>query len=72
MGKLKGVNSELAELFKLAEDQGWTVEWTKKGHVRLTPNDPNMPTIFAASTPSDWRGVKNMKSRMKRAGLKVD
>ena len=70
--KIKGIPAELQELIRLAEEQDWLVEWTKKGHLRLTPPDPTQNQIFSASTPSDWRGVKNMRARMKRAGLKVD
>lgn len=72
MGKVKGVSSDLQDLIQLAVDQDWKVEWTKGGHLRLTPPDPSKPQIFSASTPSDWRGVKNMRARMKRSGLKVD
>jgi hypothetical protein len=40
-------------------------EPTRGGHVRL--NLPNGCTIYAGSTPSDWRAIYNLRASIKRA-----
>lgn len=61
-------HKETRQLIRLAKKQGWSAELTKGGHVRLTP--PNGDYIVMPS-PSDWRGIRNAKARLRRAGLVV-
>jgi len=59
---------DMEELVRLARAQGWDVEKTGSGHWKFKA--PTGQIVFAASTPSDWRAIKNAKSWLKRAGLK--
>ena len=47
------------------EQEGWTVEYTKGGHLRW--RHPNGAIVFAASTPSDYRAWANHMSHLRRA-----
>ncbi|MGI8623717.1 MAG: hypothetical protein ACR2NB_09590 [Solirubrobacteraceae bacterium] len=60
---------ELNEFVKSAWAAGWWCE--KKGkHVKAyPPNGPMWVTI--AGTPSDWRTVKNIRSKLRQAGLEI-
>jgi len=62
---------DLTSLVHLARRQGWCVEPTGGGHLRVRSCDPAMPVVFTGSTPRDWRAVRNMRSQLRRAGLDV-
>jgi hypothetical protein len=59
---------ELRKIAKAAEDQGWRIEETKKGH-RFVPPDKTQPAVQAHGTPSDVRAQRNLLSQLKRSGL---
>lgn len=65
-------SDQTEKLMRIARDQGWVVEQTKGGHVLFMPADKKFGPIFTSSTPSDWRSEKNLRSRLRRAGLKVE
>lgn len=47
------------------QNQGWTVEHRKGGHLKMThPLSPQV--VFCGSTPSDWRAVMNVETRLHR------
>jgi hypothetical protein len=54
-----------AEFIRFARRQGWTVTLTGSGHLRLSR--PDARTVFAPSTPSDWRSWHNVQRDMRRA-----
>lgn len=54
------------DLIRWAEAHGWSVSKTNGGHLRYTHPDVDTP-VFGATSPSDWRAIRNMKARMKRA-----
>ena len=56
-------------MIRLAQSQGWTVSLTNGGHYRWTPPRKDAPLVITASTPSDLRALKNIKSRLRKAGL---
>lgn len=58
---------ESATLVREARESGFTVEQTRGGHVRYTA--PTGQVVIDASTPSDHRGTKNTRARLKRIGL---
>lgn len=62
---------EVRKLISLAEEQGWRVELKKGGHYRLYSPD-GKTIVTAGSTPSDRRAYQNIKSDLKRGGLKLD
>ena len=47
------------------EFAGATVESTNGGHIRLRLE--NGETVITASTPSDWRTMRNLRAEVKRA-----
>ena len=59
-------NKELNELIEKVVDQGWTVVEGK--HLKLIPADKAMPIVVVPKTPSDYRGVKNARSEIRRSG----
>lgn len=59
----------LKALLKAVKDAGWPIEQTKKGHHLIRP--PSGPLILVSGTPSDWRGLKNARAQLRRAGVNV-
>jgi len=57
------------DIKKAARGQGWVVQATKKGHVRLVPPNKDMPIVIGSGTPGDHRAVKNLLAQAKRSGL---
>jgi len=63
------MNKETKRLIRLATDQGWRVVVNK--HVKLfSPNGKDM--VVMPATPGEYRGIKNAKAALRRAGLKMD
>jgi hypothetical protein len=68
---IRGVRpQEARSLMRRAVRQGWAITVTNGGHIRLTPPDGGTP-IIAALTSSGGRGVNNLRSLLKRAGVDV-
>lgn len=63
------VSKDLRVVARIARRHGWTIETTKRSHIRFT--SPAGRTVFAAGTPSDRRGLRNLISDLRRAGLDV-
>lgn len=62
MGSAK---KELKEVIQSAEDQGWRVKTTKKGHkMFLAPDGINKVT--GSGTPSDHAGLDNLIGDLRR------
>jgi len=59
---------DMAVLLQDVMELGVCVSHTSGGHVRIeTPQGP----VFVASTPSDWRAARNMRSLLRRRGLAI-
>lgn len=52
-----------------AFEQGWLVRFARNGHLRFMP--PGSRPICTSFSPSDFRTIRNERSRLRRAGLKV-
>lgn len=61
-------DKELRRLLKACEDQGFTVERTKRGHWRVRDETARAVTTIAG-TASDHRSWLNGLAPLKRAGL---
>ena len=60
-------DSDYESLFQVAERQGWRIETTKKNHFRLLcPSECGQHIVIASSTPSDHRGLRNVRSQMRK------
>lgn len=55
----------MRKIYRQLQRQGFTVTRTNGGHARI--EHPRMlGPVFAPGTPSDVRGVKNFKAKLKR------
>lgn len=69
-GNLKKIRrTEYGPLVEAAIEAGWTLERTGGNHLKL--QSPDGKVVFLPSSPSDWRGAKNMRSLLRRYGLDV-
>ncbi len=64
-------DQEFQRLVDAAREQGWKVEKTEKNHWRFLPPDRKMSQVIAASTPSDHRWLKNLRSHLRQRGLQA-
>lgn len=62
-----GVPKELQALVKDAQRQGWVVLPTNANHLKWV--SPMGSFFFSASTPSDYRALKNIKRDLIRCGF---
>lgn len=65
----KASDKEVKEILAVAENSGWTVRQKKNGWMLLAPGGSK--AVMMHATNSDWRGLKNVKSVLRSAGLKV-
>jgi hypothetical protein len=56
---------DLAQILADARSRGWQIEKTRNSHWRL--RGPNNALLFTGSTPSDWRGIRNIRQAIRRA-----
>lgn len=66
---MKGVTKDLKPLIKAAERQGWRVDLSKNNHVKFLA--PSGAMVIAGVSISDHRGLKNVQSHLRKAGLAV-
>lgn len=62
------MDSDLRRLVRELKKQGFTVETTTKGHIRVLDANGSHVTI-TAGTPSDYRSRKNFLAELRRAGF---
>jgi predicted RNA binding protein YcfA (HicA-like mRNA interferase family) len=60
------VKRDLARLLRDARTRGWTVERTRRGHLRLR-HPVSGATVIAAGTPSCPRAARNIAADLRRA-----
>lgn len=66
---MASAKKETKEIIREAENQGWTVRRTKKGHIQFfAPDGENIVT--AGGTPSDHRAIANLVAQLRRYGFK--
>lgn len=59
---------EIKEIVKAAEEQGWRVKATKRGHLMFFAPD-GINKVTAGGTPSDYRALANLLSDLRRYGF---
>ena len=70
-GRALTLSIDAADLIRTAQAQGWRLEVAQRGHPRLY--SPDGKTIIGTSgTPSDFRAFRNFRSRLKKAGVRLD
>jgi hypothetical protein len=60
----------LRAMADLARRLEWTITRCGSGH--LAWRSPDGTVVFTASTPSDLRGVRNARAKLRRAGLRLE
>lgn len=60
----------MRQLLRRVEKQGFATENTNGGHLKIT--SPDGKPIFASSSPSDGRAIKNLIAQLRRAGYVHD
>lgn len=64
-------NPEIHPLIDAAREQDWRVDLTDGGHVRFLSCNRNVRPIYTSQTPSDWRAMRNLRSTLRRHGLRI-
>ncbi len=67
MGRM--VSPEVRPLVRAAIAQGWELDDSGKRHPKLRGPDGHVITV--PGSLSDWRGVKNLRAQLRRAGVEV-
>lgn len=57
---------EMKDIVKTLRSQGWTVTLTRSNHYRC--QSPSGASTWTPSTPSDHRGIKNLRADLRRLG----
>ena len=65
----KHPDKDLRPLVQLAWDAGWWVE--RRTYIFLYPLDPTQEIIKVPLTPSDHRTPRNVRGKLRRAGLEI-
>lgn len=60
----------LKPLIELAQAEGWQVERTTGGHLKLSK--PGLPPIYTGSTCSDHRATRNALARLRRGSRSAE
>lgn len=63
--------SDLHPLIDAARDQGWRVQIRSNGHLAFLSKDRDVPPVFGPRTPSDIRSVRNVRTKLRHAGLDI-
>lgn len=61
------IHRDLRPLVRAARAAGWTVDHTRRGHLRLT--SPTGAVVVTGGTPSDFRAPQHLRSRRRKEGL---
>lgn len=69
---MKGVhNDQLKTVIKKAKKKGWTITRCKNNHLRFFPPEEDKSIVFFSGTPSDWRAVRNLITKLRHQGLEA-
>lgn len=60
----------LTELATTARRRGWTIELTRRGHLKFIHRTGAL--VYTAGSPSDWRGARNLAADLHRAEQTLD
>lgn len=63
-------NKDMRQLVRQMRAQGWEVSRTRSDHLRFTSPDGHS-TVYAPSTPSDHRSIRNVVAKLRREGAQL-
>ena len=58
----------MRQLLKRLEKEGWDVERRKSGHVKISHPEGGGQSVFASTSPSDHRSIKNTIGELRKIG----
>ena len=62
--------AEFQNIIEIAQAKNWKVETNNQGHYCfLSPDKQHM--VFTGGSPSDFRAIKNLISRLRQRGLDI-
>lgn len=70
---IQGAHPEIRKLLKLAHCQGYRVSLTGGHHYKITTpaHYREAATVFSPSTPSDIRGIRNVRQKLRHIGVDI-
>lgn len=63
------MNRDIQQLLKKAKRAGCRVEQTRSNHYRII--GPTGESISAPGTPSDFRSIRDVRSKLRRIGVSI-
>lgn len=63
---MSDLKKELRKILRAAEKQGCAISITRNNHVKI---DTRNGIVFCAKTPSDRRGLLNLRAILRQKGL---
>lgn len=57
---------DLDALLRRLRKQGYDITKGRRGHLKIRDGEGRI-VANSSSTPSDWRGIKNLKGQLRRA-----
>lgn len=66
------MSSDVKDLKRVAEQQGWRVEPSKGGHWKFFPPDKTKQMVVLAGTSCSRVGLRNAISLLKKNGLALE
>jgi hypothetical protein len=64
------LRKDMNVLVSKARAVGWTVQMTRNSHLEWKSPD-GQHLLYSGSSPSDWRGLKNLESQLQSRGVPV-
>lgn len=64
-------SKEIDALVLACQQAGWRIERSAGKHAVVYPKDPTKPPVVIPRSISDWRGLNNFKSYLRKGGLDV-
>lgn len=65
------MKKDIRRMIRIAEKQGWIVEHRKGGHILFFPPEKEYGFVTVSGSTSDHKALKNIRSYLKGAGLKL-
>lgn len=68
---IKVTDNDLRDVLSKVYAQGGVISKCNNSHFRVVPPDKSKPVVFMPSTPSDFRSIKNVVGKLRRAGFLI-
>ena len=72
--RIKGIgvaNREVGQALEVVVRQGGVLSLCGSGHFKVVPPDKSKKVVFLPATPSDKRSMRNVVSKLRRAGFNL-